>query len=48
MIELENARSILRKFEPFLLDLTRHELLVLNKMVVERLRLIDKADDCYR
>ncbi len=44
MDKLDNTPSIIRKFEPILTGLTRHELLVLNKMVVERLRLMDKAE----
>lgn len=44
MEELDNTRSIIQRFEPLLKGLTKHELLVLNKMTVERLRLMDKAE----
>ncbi len=44
MNELHNTGSIIRKFEPLLKGLTKQELLVLNKMVVERLRLMHKAE----
>lgn len=33
----------MRRFEPILKDLSEHELMILNKMVVERLRLMHKA-----
>lgn len=44
MDEIDNTHSIIRKFEPFLKDLTQHELVVLNKMVVERIRLMHKPE----
>jgi len=44
MPELDNTNAIIRKFEPLLGGLTYHELTVLNKMVVERIRLMHKAD----
>jgi hypothetical protein len=44
MSESENATAILEKFEPLLEDLTGYELTVLNKMIVERIHLINKAN----
>lgn len=41
--EIDNTQAIMRKFEPMLDDLTGQELVVLNKMVVERIRLTNKA-----
>ena len=43
MSELDNTTAIIRKLEPLLEGLTYHELTVLNKMVVERIRLMHKA-----
>ncbi len=43
MSEVDNTNAILRKFEPVLHGLTIQELSILNKMVVERMRLIQKA-----
>ena len=43
MAELDNTGAIIRKLEPLLEKLTGYELTVLNKMVVERIRLINKA-----
>ncbi len=44
MNELDNVHPIIEKFEPILRGMTQYELLVLNKMVVERLRLMEKAE----
>lgn len=43
MSELDNTTAIIRKFEPLLEGLTYHELTILNKMVVGRIRLMHKA-----
>lgn len=43
MSEVDNTNSIIRKFEPLLEGLSNHELTILNKMVVERIRLMHKA-----
>ena len=43
MSKVDNTHSIIQKFEPLLKELSEHELIVLNKMVVERLRLMHKA-----
>ncbi len=43
MSELDNTAAIIRRFEPLLHGLSHHELTILNKMVVERVRLIHKA-----
>jgi hypothetical protein len=43
MSEIDNTHAIIRKFEPMLKDLSQQELLILNKMTAERLRLIHKA-----
>jgi len=43
MSELDNTAAIIRKFEPLLEGLTSHELTILNKMVVDRIRLMHKA-----
>ena len=44
MSELDNTTAIIRKFEPLLEGLTYQELTVLNNMVVERIRLMQKAE----
>lgn len=44
MSDLDNLHIIIKKFEPFLKELSERELVVLNKMVVERLRLMHKAE----
>jgi hypothetical protein len=43
MSELDNTEAIIRKFEPILKGLSNHELTILNKMVVERIRIMHKA-----
>ena len=43
MSELDNTAAIIRRFEPLLHGLTHHELTILNKMVIERSRLMHKA-----
>ncbi len=43
MSEVDNTSAIIRKFEPLLKGLSEHELRILNKMVVERIRLMHKA-----
>ncbi len=43
MSELDNTGAIIRKFEPLLENLSSNELTILNKMVVERIRLMNKA-----
>lgn len=43
MSEIDNTQAIMRKFEPILKDLSEHELVILNRMIVERLRLMHKA-----
>ncbi len=43
MSEVDNNTAIIRKFEPLLKDLSHLELTILNKMVVERIRLMHKA-----
>lgn len=39
----DNTRAIIKKFEPILKDLSYFELTILNKMVVNRIRLFQKA-----
>lgn len=41
--EIDNTQAIMQKFESMLNDLTGQELVVLNKMVEERIRLMNKA-----
>jgi hypothetical protein len=41
--ETDNTNAIIRKFEPVLKGLSLYELTVLNKMVVDRIRLVHKA-----
>ena len=43
MIDIDNTNAIIRKFEPLVISLTAQELTILNQMVVERIRLINKA-----
>lgn len=43
MEELDNTAAIIRKFEPLLEKLSGNELTILNRMVVDRIRLINKA-----
>jgi hypothetical protein len=43
MSGIDNTQAIIRKFEPVLKDLSEHELITLNKMIVERLRFMHKA-----
>ena len=43
MSDLDNTNTTLRKFEPLLHGLPLHELTILNKMVVERIRFMHKA-----
>jgi plastocyanin len=44
MSDIDNTQAIMRKLEPMLRELSRRELVVLNKMVVERIRLMIKAE----
>jgi hypothetical protein len=44
MSEFDNTHIIMQKFEPLLKELSGRELVVLNKMVIERLRLMHKAE----
>ncbi len=41
--EPDNANAIMRKFEPMLKGLSYYELTILNKMVVDKIRLVQKA-----
>lgn len=43
MNDLDNTAAIIREFEPLIEKLSIHELAVVNRMVVERMRLIQKA-----
>lgn len=43
MTEVDNTNAIIKKFEPLLKDLSLYELIILNKMAVERIRLMQKA-----
>lgn len=43
MSELDNTESIIRKFEPIISGLSFHELSILNRMEVDRMRTIQKA-----
>ena len=43
MSEVDNTNLIIRKFEPLIKDMSMHELGILNKMVVDRIRLMRKA-----
>ena len=43
MSEVDNTNAILRKFKPLLQNMTMPELTILNKMVVDRIRIIHKA-----
>lgn len=43
MSEADNTNAIIRKFEPILKGLSFYELSVLNRMVVNRIRLMQKA-----
>jgi hypothetical protein len=45
MSEVDNTNAIIRKFEPIIEGLSYKELSILNQMVVERLRLMQKAED---
>src|SRR5688572_12252341 len=47
MSELDNTRAIIRKFEPILKDLSRHELEILNKMIVHRLKIMNRAEALF-
>lgn len=44
MNELDNTKAIIRKFEPLLKDLSRYELEILNKMIVNRVNIMNKAE----
>lgn len=44
MSEVDNTHIIIQKFEILLKELSKRELVILNKMVVERLRLMHKAE----
>jgi hypothetical protein len=41
--DLDNTNAIIRKFEPMLKGLSYRELTILNKIVVNKLRLVQKA-----
>ena len=43
MPDIDNTQATINKFEPLLKGLTKQELLILNKMAVERLRLMQRA-----
>ena len=43
MPEIDNTHAIMRRFEPLLKDLSGHELTILNQMIVDRIRLMNKA-----
>jgi hypothetical protein len=43
MSEVDNTATVIRKFETMLEGLTFHELTVLNRMVVDRVRVMQKA-----
>lgn len=43
MPEIDNTEAIIRKMEPIVRELNYPELVVLNRMVVERIRMIQKA-----
>ena len=45
MSEIDNTNAIIRKFEPVIEGLSYNELSILNQMVVERIRLMQKAED---
>ncbi len=47
MSELDNTRAIIRKFEPILKDLSRHELEILNKMIIHRVKVMNRAASLY-
>ncbi len=44
MSNIDNTQALIRKLEPLLKDLSYHELTVLNKLVLERIRLVHKAN----
>jgi hypothetical protein len=43
MSGIDNTQATMRKFDPVIKDLSMHELIVLKKMVVERIRIMQKA-----
>jgi hypothetical protein len=43
MSDIDNTNAIIHKFEPLLKELTQYELTILNKMVVDRIKLMHKA-----
>jgi len=43
MSEVDNTHIIIRKFEPLLKELSERELVVVNQLIVERIRLMRKA-----
>lgn len=45
MSELDNKAAIIRKLEPLLSNLSGYELTVLNRMIVERVQLRNKAEE---
>ncbi len=47
MSEIDNTQAIMRKFEAILNNLSHHELVILNKMIVERVRLMHKATSLF-
>lgn len=44
MSTLDNTEAIIKKFQPVVESASLHELTVLNKMVVQRIRLMHKAN----
>jgi hypothetical protein len=43
MAEIDNSEFLFKKFSPLIETLTHDELVFLNKMIIERVRLINKA-----
>ena len=43
MTEVDNTNAFIKIFEPLLKDLSLYELIILNKMAVERIRLMQKV-----
>jgi hypothetical protein len=41
---MDNTQAIIRKFETMVADLSERELVILNNLIVERLRLMHKAN----
>jgi hypothetical protein len=40
----DNTQALIRKFDPLIKDLNYHELTVLNNLIVERIRMLHKAE----